>query len=346
MRAMVIKEFRQVRRDRRTLALMIVMPLLLLVVFGYAARFDMKKVPTAVVGPGAETIAAGLPEPLDVTVIDPQGDRAKAEDLLRRSRAMIAVVTGTPPTILVDGSELFAAQSVLRQAGNLSMVKPNIEILFNPDLSTAAVMVPAIIGMVLTAVGTMITSLGVVRERQEGTLEQLAVMPLRPRDVIAGKVAPYFLVGVIDLVVITLAGLALFDVPFRGSVLVFAAGAFLFLLAVLGVGVLISTVSKTQGEAIQLGIMTMLPQVLLSGMIFPLASMPWGIRWISQLLPLTYFIQIVRGVFLKATPLDALGIPFAALLALATVVFGLAVLRFRRDLSPARPRRRAAEVTP
>jgi ABC-2 type transport system permease protein len=346
MRAMVIKEFRQVRRDRRTLALMIVIPLLLLVVFGYAARFDIKQVPTAVVGPGAEVIAAGLPEPLSVVIVDPTGDRASAENLLRRSRAMIAVVTGTPLTILVDGSELFAAQSVLRQAGSLPLVKPNIEILFNPDLSTSAVMVPAIIGMVLTAVGSMITSLGVVRERQEGTLEQLAVMPLRPRDVIVGKVAPYFLVGVVDLVVITIAGLALFKVPFRGSVLVFAAGAFLFLLAVLGVGVLISTVSKTQGEAIQLGIMTMLPQVLLSGMIFPLSSMPWGIRWISQVLPLTYFIQIVRGVFLKATPFDALAIPFAALFALAVIVFGLAIMRFRRDLAPAHSRHRAAEVTP
>jgi ABC-2 type transport system permease protein len=343
MRAMVVKEFRQVRRDKRTLALMIAIPLLLLVVFGYAARFDVKQVPTAVVGPGAEAIAAALPKPLEVVIVDSAGDRASAQDLLRRSRAMVAVVTGTPITILVDGSELFAAQSVLRQAGSLQTVKPNVEVLYNPDLSTAVVMVPAIIGMVLTAVGSVITSLGVVRERQEGTLEQLAVMPLRPRDVIAGKVAPYFLVGVIDLVVITIAGLVLFQIPFRGSVLVFAAGSFLFLLAVLGVGVLISTVSKTQGEAIQLGVMTMLPQVLLSGMVFPLTSMPWGIRWISQLLPLTYFIQIVRGVFLKDTPFDALAIPFAALLALAVVVFGLAILRFRRDLAPTRSR--DAEVT-
>jgi ABC-2 type transport system permease protein len=200
-------------------------------------------------------------------------------------------------------------------------------------------MVPALIGMVLTAVGTVITSLGVVRERQEGTLEQLAVMPLRPRDVIVGKIAPYFLVGIIDMAVITTAGLLLFDVPFRGSWPVFIAGAILFLLAVLGIGVLISTLSQTQGEAIQLAIMTMLPQVMLSGMIFPLTSMPWGVRWISYLLPLTYFIQIVRGVFLKATPIDALGVPFLALAALAVVVLGLAVLRFRRDLAPSGRRR-------
>jgi ABC-2 type transport system permease protein len=243
---------------------------------------------------------------------------------------------------------MFAAQSALRRTtGALPLAEPQVEILFNPELSTAAIMVPALIGMVLTAVGTVITSLGVVRERQEGTLEQLAVMPLRPRDVIVGKIAPYFLVGVIDMAVITAAGLLLFDVPFRGSWPVFIAGALLFLLAVLGIGVLISTLSQTQGEAIQLAIMTMLPQVMLSGMIFPLASMPWGVRWISYLLPLTYFIQIVRGVFLKATPIDALGVPFLALAALALVVLGLAVLRFRRDLAPSGRRRAdpAAEAT-
>jgi ABC-2 type transport system permease protein len=340
MQAMIRKEFRQLRRDRRTLALMIVVPLLLLVVFGYVARFDVKEIPTAVVGAQAETVAAFLPAPFDVRIVDPAGDRAAAEDLLRRSRAIIAVVAQPPFTILVDGSEMFAAQSALRRTtGALPFGEPRVEVLFNPELSTAAIMVPALIGMVLTAVGTVITSLGVVRERQEGTLEQLAVMPLRPRDVIVGKIAPYFLVGIIDMVVITAAGLLLFDVPFRGSWPVFIAGALLFLLAVLGIGVLISTLSQTQGEAIQLAIMTMLPQVMLSGMIFPLTSMPWGVRWISYLLPLTYFIQIVRGVFLKATPIDALAVPFLALTALAVVVLGLAVLRFRRDLAPSGRRR-------
>lgn len=339
MRAMVLKEFRQLRRDRRTLALMIMVPLLLLIVFGYVARFDIKQIPTAVVGAQAEMVAGLLPEPFDVRIVDSAGDRATGEELLRRSRAIIAVVAEPPLTILVDGTELFAAQSAraANLVGGVSGALPvsfELEVLFNPELSTAVVMVPSLIGMVLTAIGTVITSLGVVRERQEGTLEQLAVMPLRPRDVIIGKIAPYFLVGVLDMAVITAAGLLLFDVPFRGSWLVFIAAAFAFLLAVLGVGVLISTLSHTQGEAIQLAIMTMLPQIMLSGMIFPLTAMPWGVRWISYLLPLTYFVQIVRGVFLKATPFDALGVPFLALVLLAVVVLGLAVLRFRRDLAP------------
>ena len=350
MRAMVLKEFRQVRRDRRTLALMIAVPLLLLVVFGYVARFDVKEIPTAVVGPQAAALAEVLPAPFEVVLIDPAADRTAAEDLLRRSRATIAIVAQAPITILIDGTDLFATQSARAAMGNLAALPAgvaHVEVLFNPSVSTAWVMVPALIGMVLTAVGTVITSLGVVRERQEGTLEQLAVMPLRPRDVIVGKIAPYFLVGVVDMVVITAASLLLFHIPFRGSWLVFAAGALLFLLAVLGIGVLISTLSQTQGEAIQLAIMTMLPQIMLSGMIFPLTSMPWGVRWISYLLPLTYFIQIVRGVFLKGTPIGALGVPFLALTALAVVVLGLALLRFRRDLAPAPARGRTpAEATP
>jgi len=355
MQAMVRKEFRQLRRDRRTLALMIIVPLLLLVVFGYVARFDVKEIPTAVLGSRAEMVAGFLEaedrDPFDVTLVDPSGDRAAGEDLLRRSRVIIAILADElPPTFLVDGSEMFAAQSARAAMSGLVDLPfggVEVEVLFNPGLSTAAIMVPALIGMVLTAVGTVITSLGVVRERQEGTLEQLAVMPLRPRDVIVGKIAPYFLVGVIDMAVITAAGLLLFDVPFRGSWPVFIAGSLLFLLAVLGIGVLISTLSQTQGEAIQLAIMTMLPQVMLSGMIFPLTSMPWGVRWISYLLPLTYFIQIVRGVFLKGTPIDALWIPFVALAALALLVLGLAVLRFRRDLAPSGRRRgdAAAEAT-
>jgi ABC-2 type transport system permease protein len=346
---MALKEFRQVRRDRRTLALMIVIPVLLLVVFGYVARFDIKEIPTAVVGSRAAVVAAALPAPFEVVLIDPAADRAAAEDLLRRSRATIAIVAEPPLTILIDGTELFATQSARAAMSNLAALPAGVaevEVLFNPDVSTAWVMVPALIGMVLTAVGTVITSLGVVRERQEGTLEQLAVMPLRPRDVIVGKIAPYFLVGIIDMVVITAAGLLLFHIPFRGSWLVFAAGSLLFLLAVLGIGVLISTLSQTQGEAIQLAIMTMLPQIMLSGMIFPLTSMPWGVRWISYLLPLTYFIPIVRGVFLKGTGIGALAVPFLALALLTVVVLGLAILRFRRDLAPTpAPRRPAAEVT-
>jgi ABC-2 type transport system permease protein len=207
-------------------------------------------------------------------------------------------------------------------------------VLFNPDLETSWVMVPALIGLILAFIGTLVTSLGLVRERRAGTLEQLAVMPFRPSDVIAGKIAPYFLVAAVDMVLVTVLGMALFGVPFNGSPFVFGAGAAVFLLVVLGLGVLISTVSQTEGQAIQTAMFVMLPQILLSGMIFPLTSMPWTIRWIGYLLPLTYFITVAQGVMLRGESLRGLWVPFAVLLAMAVFVFGAAILRFRRDLAP------------
>jgi ABC-2 type transport system permease protein len=205
-------------------------------------------------------------------------------------------------------------------------------------------MVPALAGMILVFVGTLLTSLGVVRERQAGTLEQLAVMPFRPRDVFLGKVPPYFVVAAADLVLVLGVGAWLFDVPFRGSLGTFALGAVLFLFVTLGMGVLVSSVSQNQGQAIQLAMMLLLPQVLLSGMIFPVSSMAAGVRWISYLLPLTYFIRIARGVMLRAAPVDALWSSLGLLAVVGVSVFGLAVLRFRRDLAPARARRRARRV--
>lgn len=362
MWAMIVKEFRQLRRDRRTLAMMIVLPVVLLVVFGYAASFDVERIPTAVVGAQAEQVAAGLPEEFDVEEVDPGGDRTDAEDALRDGRVAVAAVSGDGgPAVLVDGTQLFtagAARTALlaerdrtaapAEQGSPSPAPgpptPEVEVLFNEELDTSVVMVPGLAGLILLFVGTVITSLGVVRERQAGTLEQLAVMPLRPRDVFLGKIAPYFLVASLDLVVVIAVGVALFDVPFRGSVPVFGLGALLFLFVTLGMGVLISTVSQNQGQAIQLALMALLPQVLLSGLIFPVSSMAPGVRWISYLLPLTYFVSISRGVMLRGAELTALWPPFAYLAALGVVIVVLATLRFRRDLAPSPVRATHADV--
>ena len=333
MKAMILKEFRQMRRDRRTVALMVGLPLLLLVIFGYAARFDVAEIRTAVLGPQAESVEALLDDAFEVVVIDTAGDAAEAERLLRDSEAAVAIVTGPTTKVFVDGTELFVAQSAMRRVGEFSG-SAEVEILFNPELSTSAVMVPSLIGLILLFIGTVITSLGVVKEREQGTLEQLAVTPLRPVDVIVGKIAPYFLVAVIDMFVVTVVGILVFDVPFRGSILMFAAYALVYLFVVLGLGVLISTVSKSQGEAIQLAIMVLLPQVMLSGMIFPLDSMAAGVRWIGYLLPLTYFVMGMRGIFLKGSSVSALTPPLLVLTLMAVVILSLAILRFRRDLAP------------
>ena len=335
---MVMKEFRQLRRDRRTLAMMIVVPLILLIVFGYAARFDVTNIPTKVVGPEADRVADELPDLFSVDETDPQAGEADAEELLRDGEAVVAVVTGRSEAVaLIDGSQLFSARTALEAFSRASQrgIPVRTRVLYNPKLETSDIMVPGLAGMILLFIGTVLTSLGVVRERQAGTLEQLAVMPLRPRDVFVGKIAPYFLVASIDLAVVVAAGVVIFDVPFNGSVLTLALGSLLFLFVTLGLGVLISGVSENQGQAIQLALMILLPQVLLSGLIFPLDSMAAGVRWIGYLLPLTYFIEISRGVMIRGAPLEGLIQPMLLLGLLGLVVFTLALLRFRRDLAPA-----------
>lgn len=335
MWAMVVKEFRQLRRDRRTLAMMIVLPVVLLVVFGYAASFEVKEIPVRVVGPDAERVAAGLPAPFTVDGVDVAGTRGDAEAELRDGVVPAAIVAGDGgATLLLDGSELFTAQAARAAIGS-SGRDVEIDVLFNEDLSTSTVMVPGLAGLILLFVGTVITSLGVVRERQAGTLEQLAVMPLRPRDVFLGKIAPYFLVATVDLAIVIWVGVTLFDVPFRGSLWVLGLGSLLYLFVALGLGVLISSVSQSQGQAIQLALMALLPQVLLSGLIFPVGSMAAGVRWISYLLPLTYFNRIARGVMIRGAGIDALWTSFAFLAVLGVVIVGVATLRFRRDLAPA-----------
>jgi ABC-2 type transport system permease protein len=348
---MVTKEFRELRRDRRTMAMMIVLPVVLLVVFGYAANFKVHDIPAVVVGPEASQAAAALREPtFHVTEIDPAAGESVARDRLRDGRAVIAVVTGGDrPLVLLDGTQLFSAEAaetaLSRSAGGPA---PAVRILYDPQLTTSWVMVPGLAGLILVFIGTLITSLGVVRERQAGTLEQLAVMPFRAWDVIAGKIAPYLLMATVDLILILVIGMSVFHVPFAGNVGVFTLGAALFLLVTLGMGILISTVSQNQGQAIQLAFMILLPQILLSGLIFPVPSMAPGVRWISYVLPLTYFIQISRGVMLKATPITALWQPLGLLALLAVVVLGLAIVRFRRDLAPSGGKAKATArvVTP
>jgi ABC-2 type transport system permease protein len=350
MWAMIVKEFRQLRRDRRTLAMMIVMPVILLIVFGYAASFDVKTVPTVAAGPQGPALAQSLGEPFDVVATAPDEGRAWAETQLRDNTdgAAVAVVAGNGPTeVLIDGSQLFSARTALAALSAKAAAqgtpavgqRPTVTVLYNPELKTSNVMIPGLCGVVLVFIGTIITALGVVRERESGTLEQLAVMPLRPRDVFLGKVVPYFGVAALDLAIVVGVGVGIFGVPFRGSYAVFGLGAILFLFVTLGLGVLISSVSENQGQAIQLSMMVILPQILLSGLIFPLSSIAAGVRWISYLLPLTYFNQISRGVMLRAEPIGPLWQPFLFLALLGLIVFTLASLRFRSFLAPAAPRR-------
>lgn len=341
MLAMILKEFRQVSRDRRTLAMLIVMPVVLLLVFGYAASFEVDEIPTAVVGPGADAVETMLPDVFVVDSVDPEATAEDAEQEMVAGTVQVAFVADpSEPTVLIDGSELFMAQTAVQVTNSMMAQVPNLQqdILFNPDLDTSAVLVPGLAGLIIVFVGTLVTSMSVVKEREAGTIEQLAVMPFKPKDVFIGKIAPYFLIASVDIVLVLLIGTLLFDVPFNGPWPPLAVGAVMFLFVALGLGVLISSVSENQAQAIQLALMTVLPQIMLSGIIFPLSSMPAGIRWIGYLLPLTYFNAVAKGVMLRGAGFADLWVPLGLLALLGTVIFGLAVVRFARQLRPARAR--------
>lgn len=367
MWAMIVKEFLQLRRDKRTLAMMIVLPVVMLVVFGYAASFDVSKIPALVVGPEAASYAKHLRAPFAPVTVAPRESVSRAKEALQDGTAEVVFVAGEHSVqALIDGADLFSAQAtraaIARQASPQALLRsfekalppghfvltpigalpPKVDILYNPGLKTAVVMVPGLAGVILVFIGTLIASLSVVRERQAGTLEQLGVMPLSPWDVLIGKVAPYFLVAAADLAIVLGAGMLLFGVPLHGSALVLILGSLLFLFVTLSLGVLISSVSQNQGQAIQLAVMTVLPQILLSGLIFPLSSMAIGVRWIAYILPLTYFVEIARDVMLKGTPIWDLWQPLGFLALLGAVTVSLATLRFWRLLSPSSGRERHA----
>ena len=201
------------------MGMLIGMPVLLLVVFGYAANFTVDNVPLAAVGPKAQQVAQQVEviaqAPFDVVEVDPGGDAATAEDLLQRDSVDVAIDTGQqPPVAYIDGSSLFTAQTSIAAFNRLGD-QVTVEILFNPELKTSWVMVPAIIGLILTFIGTIITSIGMVKEKQTGTIEQLAVMPIKPSTVILGKILPYFLLATLDMVLVTV--LAWFCSTFRST---------------------------------------------------------------------------------------------------------------------------------
>ena len=325
MEAMIRKEFEQLRRDRRTVAMLVAVPLLMLVVFGYAARFDVETVRTAVLGQAPP--AGALPAAFDILETVPAG--TDPVDVLRRNDIDAVLILGED-RVLVDGTNLFAGQLVQR----LTATSPlQAEVLFNPDLDTTTVMVPALVGLIMLFIGALATSLGVVRERQTGTMEQLAVMPFSPTDLFVGKLAPYLAIAVLDLLVIVGVGLLVFSVPFVGSPLLFAAGAGLFLFVALSLGVLISTVSDNQGQAVQLALMVLLPQVMLSGLIFPIESMAGPLQVVARVLPLTWFNEIARGVMVRGAGLAEVWVPMVVLIGMGAVVFLAAIRRFGRVLT-------------
>ena len=356
---MVRKELRQVFRDPRMARLVLVAPIVQLLVFGYAVSTDVRHTPTivldrdqsrdsrelvtALVGGGYFDVVEWAERDADLAFALDHGRAALAvaipagyaHDLAEGRASVQLLFDGTnsnQATIAKGHAERIVQDVALARslAGRAPPLDVRSRAWYNPDLASRNYNVPAVIGLLLSLVCQLLTALAVVREREIGTLEQLAVSPLRPIELILGKTIPFALIALVDLVLITGMALLWFKVPFRGSPLLLLGATLLFVACALGNGLLISTISKTQQEAFLSAFLAYMPMVLLSGFMFPISSMPQIFQWITLANPMRHFLVIVRGIFLKGvTPLDVLP-ELGALALFAVVVLGLATRRFHR----------------
>jgi ABC-2 type transport system permease protein len=367
-RAVVVKEVRQTARDKRVMALLTLVPVIQLFVLGFAVNFDVRHVPTAVVDRDgtsgsrehARTLLAGDTLDLKTEVRD---ERA-AQALVERGEASVALVfppdfqedllrgTGAQVQALVDGSDPVrsgvAADAVARHAALRALQalqaealargevppRPAVElvprVLYNPELATAVYVVPGIAAMLLLIVTTIIMAMGLARERESGTLEQLQVTPLRPGVLMAGKVTPFVLIGLVDVGLALGVGAWVFHVPLRGNLALVALATLLYLLSTLGVGLVIATLSRTQQQAFVGGFLFLLPAVLLSGVMTPIRAMPDWLAWVTYFNPVRYYVEVLRGVLLKSAGLGDVWLQVLLLAVFGSAVMTVAAGRFRK----------------
>ena len=347
--SLIRKEFIQIGRDRRTLVMMVAIPLIWIVLFGYAATFDVPNVRAVVAEPEgsltAALVAAELEQSEGFQVVErgPLSD-TELEAAIVEKRASVAIrppEPGKPGLFLADGSDLFMAQAAVRQIQSVlqglaqqtgASAYVETKILYNPDLRSVNYMIPGLVGIVMVFIATLLTAIAIVRERERGTMEQLLVTPATPMEIMLGKMVPYMAVAFFDFILVIVCGVYIFDVPMAGSPVLLVIMGLAFLFVCLGMGLLVSTVSHTQQQAMQMAVFTLVPQILLSGFIFPLTGIPWAVRWIAYLAPLTYFLPISRGIFMRGEGLGDLWMWAVILVAYAVVVVCLAAWRFRRKL--------------
>lgn len=366
--AIFIKELLQMRRDQLTFGMIIAIPVMQLVLFGYAINSDPKQLPTAVNIQDSSVYSRSIMTALANTgyfdVIGTVRGEAEAEALLAKGDVAFvvtippgfsrALARGERPAILLeaDASDPSAAANAVAAVsqlplralardldGPLSALQsqpPAFEVIvhrrYNPDGISAYNIVPGLIGVVLTMTMVLITALAVTREVERGTMENLLSMPLQPVEVMAGKIAPYIIVGLVQVVVVFAAARFLFSVPMTGSGLDLGIAVQIFIAANLSVGFMISTIASNQLQAMQMTFFFFLPSILLSGFMFPFRGMPDWAQWIGEALPLTHFMRIVRGVMLKGSSLAEFSAELVPLLAFLVVVWTIALLRYRRTL--------------
>ena len=361
--AFVVKELRHILRDRQTLLILLLLPLAQVVLFGFALRTDVHDIRVVFIDPAPDAVTAAVRARFAGNgrfhVVGSGPTTTAVERLFRRGEADIAVAfepgfadrlaAGTPARILLigDASDPNTGSTVQAQAGaviaawqaELGRVAGAVTIVattrmrFNPKLESVNLFVPGLIALVLTLVSALMTAISLSREKERGTLEVLLVSPLRPRQIIVGKVLPYLLLAFVNVVTALLAAWIVFRVPFRGSVLLLLAACVLYSMVGLALGVLIASVTTSQRAAMIAAMAgTMLPTTLLSGMIFPITSLPGWLRPVTVVIPARWFIVISRGIMLKGVGLGYLWQPLLVLAVMLVVLMALAVRNFKPRL--------------
>jgi len=366
IRTLVRKEFLELLQTPRLIGLIIVAPILQLTLLGYAATTDIHHIPIVVVDGDHTTRSRQLLQKFSASpyflIVGQEDHPNRVEDDLALGRAWLAVVIPrgfqdalerrSEPTerqiqILADGTDSNSSGVALSYAVALvndyntdltselgespGAIDARVRVWFNPQLQSKDFMVPGVLALLLLVVTANLSSMAIVRERELGTLEQLNVTPLGRWELILGKMLPYAIVGFIDVLLVTAVAVYWFEVPFRGSLGTLLLGSVAYLLCTLALGLFVSTISATQQQAMMSSTFFFLvPMIYLSGFIFPIENMPAVIQWVTTLIPLRYFLVIVRGIFLKGVGLDVLWPQFAALVAWGTVVLTLAAVRSRK----------------
>jgi ABC-2 type transport system permease protein len=362
------KELIQMTRDRLTFAIMLMLPVIQLVLFGYAINNDPRHMPTVIVAeessPEIRSILAGMEQSEYFRFVGHVADPAEASRMLVDGEAIFVVrfpagfterlLRGDRPQMLVeaDASDPVAASAALARAdvivnralrhdlrgalAGLQAAPGPVDVVaharFNPEGETQYNIVPGLLGVILTMTLVMITGMAMTREAERGTMENLLAMPARPFEVLVGKITPYIFVGAVQTALILVAGRLLFGVPFVGSLVVLLIGVSVFVIANLALGFTFSTFAQSQMQSMQLTIFFFLPSILLSGFMFPFRGMPDWAQAIGEVLPLTHFLRIVRGVMLKGAEIGDIGRDLGALALFTVVAAALAMVRYRRTL--------------
>jgi ABC-2 type transport system permease protein len=362
---MIVKEFIQTFRDRRNWLILFGLPIIQLFMFGYIVTTDVNEIPTALydLDRSAESreLAARLQASGYFSITHRPASEAEIRDLLDSGKVLCVIQINekfgrklvtrkqAQVQVIVDGTDSntamialnYATRIITRYGTDFRAPAPQVSVLpvefrttvwYNPDLKSRNYNVPGVIASIIMLVCLMLTSMAIVREREVGTIEQLMVSPLRPIELMLGKTIPFACIAFFDMILATSVGVLWFDITIRGSILFLVAGTSVYLLSVLGLGLFLSTVLRTQQQALMATMFVFMPAILLSGFMFPIENMPLAFQYVTYLNPLRYFLVIIRGIFLKGSGFDILWPQMAALLALGVFILTLSSLRFRKRL--------------